>query len=214
MPIKIIIADDHRLFRQGIVNLLETKPEIEIIAQTNNGEETIEKVNELKPDVVIMDIGMPIINGIDATKVINEQHKNVSVIALSMHSDKHYVRGMLEAGAKGYLFKDCTIDELVDSINTVYAGKKYLSNKITEILINEYLDQEVKTVTSDPDLTEREFEILKQFAEGKSTKEIAESLFISVKTVGTHKQNMLNKLKLKSTTDLIKYALKKGIVTL
>ena len=214
MSIKILIADDHQLFREGLVNLLSDSSEIEIIAQAEDGKETIEKARKLNPDIVIMDIGMPVINGIEATGILQKELPDIKVIALTMHSDKHYVKGMLEAGACGYLFKNCTYDQLIEAINTVYAGKKYLSDIITEVIIQDYMGKEENIPNDDPDLTERESEILKLFAEGKQTREISELLFVSVKTVGTHKQHILEKLNLKTITDLIKYALKKGIISL
>ena len=214
MSIKILIADDHQLFREGLVNLLSDSSEIEIIAQAEDGKETIEKARKLNPDIVIMDIGMPVINGIEATGILQKELPDIKVIALTMHSDKHDVKGMLEAGACGYLFKNCTYDQLIEAINTVYAGKKYLSDIITEVIIQDYMGKEENIPNDDSKLTERESEILKLFAEGKQTREISELLFISVKTVGTHKQHILEKLELNTPTDLVKFALKKGIITL
>jgi len=214
MSIRIIIADDHRLFREGLVNLLSESKDIEIVAQAENGRDVIEKAKELIPNVVIMDIGMPIINGVEATKQLFKELPAIKVIALSMHSDKQYIKGMLEAGASGYLFKNCAYDELIEAIHTVNSGKKYLSDMITEIMIQDYLGKEESNPESNTELTERESEILKLIAEGVPTSEISELLFVSVKTIGTHKQHLLEKLNLKTSTDLIKYAIKKGIVSL
>ncbi len=211
MLIRILITDDHQLFREGIVNLLSASPEIEIIGQAENGQEAVEKAKRLLPDIVIMDLGMPIMNGVEATKILSQELPEVKVLALSMHSDRQYIKEVLEAGVYGYLFKNCTYDELIKAINTVYNGKKYLSDKITEVLIQDYLEKEED---NHPELSERESEILKLLAEGKSTREISEILFISVKTVGTHKQHILEKLNLRTTADLVKYAIKKGIVSL
>jgi two-component system response regulator NreC len=214
MPIRVIIADDHQLFREGLVNLLSESKNIEIVAEAENGKEAIIKARELNPDIVIMDIGMPVLNGVEATGKLLKESPDMKVIALSMHSDKQYIKGMLEAGASGYLFKNCTYNELIEAINTVFAGKKYLSDQITEIVIQDYLGKEEVTQNNDPELTERESEILKLIAEGKQTREISDLLFVSVKTIGTHKQHILEKLNLKTTTDLVKYAIKKGIITL
>lgn len=214
MSIRILIADDHQLFREGIANLLSASPKIEIVAQAKNGQEAIEKAKNLEPDIVIMDLSMPVINGVDATLILHKELPEIRVLVLSMHCDKHYIKEALEAGAYGYLCKDCTYDQLIEGINTVYQGEKYLSNKITEVLIRDYLSKEEKVRDNSPELSERESEILKLKAEGKSTREISDMLFISVKTVGTHKQHILEKLNLKSTADLIKYAIKKGIVGL
>ena len=214
MPIKIIIADDHRLFREGLVNLLSDAKDIEILAQAENGMDVIAKAKELNPDVIIMDIGMPVLNGVEATGKLLKELPGIKVIALSMHSDKQYIKGMLEAGASGYLFKNCAYDELIEAIHTVNAGKKYLSDRITEIMIQDYLGKEESMPETDSELTERESEILKLIAEGVSTSEISELLFVSVKTIGTHKQHILEKLNLKTSTDLVKYAIKKGIISL
>ena len=214
MPIKIIIADDHRLFREGLVNLLSDAKDIEILAQAENGMDVIAKAKELNPDVIIMDIGMPVLNGVEATGKLLKELPGIKVIALSMHSDKQYIKGMLEAGASGYLFKNCAYDELIEAIHTVNAGKIYLSDRITEIMIQDYLGKEESMPETDSELTERESEILKLIAEGVSTSEISELLFVSVKTIGTHKQHILEKLNLKTSTDLVKYAIKKGIISL
>lgn len=214
MPIRILIADDHQLFREGIVNLLSASPQIEVVAQAENGQEAIEKAKKLKPDIVIMDIGMPILNGVDATRILYEELAETRVMMLSMHSDKFYVKKALEAGAYGYLFKNCTYDQLIEAVNSVSRGKKYLSDKITEVLIEDYLSKEEDVSRDEQRLSERESEILKLMADGKSAKEISELLFISVKTVGTHKQHIFEKLNFKSTADLIKYAIKKGIIGL
>lgn len=214
MPIKILIADDHQLFREGLINLLSDSSEIEVIAQAEDGKETIIKARKFNPDIVIMDIGMPVMNGVEATEILKKELPNIKVIAISMHSDKHFIKGMLEAGASGYLLKSCTYDQLIESINAVYSGKKYLSDKITEVIIQDYLEKEEEIPNNDSKLSERESEILKLFAEGKTSREISELLFVSVKTVGTHKQHILEKLELKTTTDLVKYALKKGIISL
>ena len=214
MTIRILITDDHQLFREGIANLLAASPEIEIVGQAENGQQAIEKAKQLKPDIVIMDLSLPVINGVDATRILHKELPETKVLVLSMHADKNYIKEALEAGAFGYLFKDCTYDQLIEAINTVSQGKKYLSNKITEVLIHDYLNREEETPDNDQSLSERESEILRLIAEGKSTREIADLLFISVKTVGTHKQHLLEKLNLQSIAGLIKYAIRKGIVSI
>ncbi|MBT3241914.1 MAG: response regulator transcription factor [Bacteroidetes bacterium] len=213
MPIRIIIADDHQLFREGVVNLLSNAPNIDIVGQAENGKEAISLAARLKPDIIIMDIGMPEISGIDATRILKEQYPSVKVLALSMHADKHYIKGILEAGGWGYLLKNCTYNQLIEGITTVYNGKKYLDGDTTEVLIESYIKPDKEEI-GDPNLSDRENEILKLIAEGKSNREIADTLFISIKTVGTHKQHILEKLELSTTGDLIRYCLKKGIITL
>lgn len=213
MPIRILITDDHQLFREGIANLLSASPQIEIVGQAENGRQAIEKAMELKPDIVMMDLSLPLINGVEATRILQKELPQTKVLVLSMHAEKNYIKEALEAGASGYLFKDCTYDQLIEAIHTVHQGKKYLSGNITEVLIRDYLNKEAVPETK-AELSEREAEILKLIAEGKTTREIADMLFISVKTVGTHKQHILENLQLKTTADLIKYAIKKGIVSL
>ncbi len=214
MRIKVLIADDHQLFREGLANLLFSAENIEVIAQAKDGNEAIEKVKHFKPDVVLLDIAMPVLNGIEATKKIKALFPEIKTITVSMHSDKQYVKGALEAGADGYLLKNCTYRQLTDAIQSVYDGKKYLSQDITELVISGYLTPSATDTNEYSTLSEREKDIFLLFAEGKSTKEISDKLFISVKTVNTHKQNILDKLGLKSNADIVKYALKNGLIRL
>ena len=214
MKIKVIVADDHQLFREGLINLLKTDTSIEVIEQAENGEEAVNKVFELKPDVLLTDIAMPGMNGLEATRAIKEKMPNMKVVAVSMHSDKQYVKGMLEVGADGYLLKNCTHRQLTDAVHAVVNGKKFLGEDITEMVINGYLNSSNAVPDSFSHLSNREREIFMLLAEGRSTREIGEELFISVKTVGTHKQNILEKLGLKTNSDLVKYALKKGLIQL
>jgi two-component system, NarL family, response regulator NreC len=213
MKIKVLLADDHQLFREGIATLLFSAENIEVIAQAEDGTDALEKLKHCKPDVVLLDIAMPGMNGIEASKKIKRIYPEVKIITLSMHSDKQYVKGALEAGADGYLLKNCTYRQLTDAIQSVYEGKKYLSQDITEMVISGYLSPS-KSEESDFDkLSEREKEIFMLFAHGKTTREISEKLFISVKTVNTHKQNILEKLQLASSTELVKYALKNNLIS-
>ncbi len=214
MTIKVLIADDHQLFREGLVNLLSSAPDIEVIAEAEDGRDATEKTKKLKPDVVLIDIGMPHMNGIEATRVMKKDLPDLKIIAVSMHSDRQFVKGILEAGADGYLLKNCTYKQLIDAIQSVNSGKKYLSDDITEMIIKGYLDPSDTETESYTELSEREMEILKLYAEGKSTREISEKLFISVKTVGTHKQHILEKLGLKTNADIVKYAIKEGLIQL
>lgn len=212
MKIKVLIVDDHQLFREGIVTLLFSAENIEVIAQAEDGQDAIEKAKHYKPDVVLLDIAMPRMNGIDATKKLKSILPSIKIITLSMHSDKQYVKGVLEAGADGYLLKNCTYRQLTDAIDSVYHGKKYLSQDITEMVISGYLSPSGNTESEYEKLTDREKEIFLMFAEGKPTRVISDQLFISVKTVNTHKQNILDKLNLKSNTELVKYAIKNGLI--
>jgi len=214
MSIKILIADDHQLFREGLVTLLSDDADIEVIGQVEDGGQAVEVAKKLNPDVLIMDIGMPVINGIEATGILKNELPDLKVIGLTMHAEKNFIKGMLEAGAYGYLFKNCAYDELIHAINTVSTGNKYLSNEITDVLIHDYIGKQNDAEVVDPILSEREQEVLKLLAEGKSSTEIAELLFVSVKTIGTHKQHIYEKLNLNSTAGLVKYAIKKGIISL
>lgn len=212
MKIKVLIADDHRLFREGISNLLFSSDTIEVIGHAEDGADAFNKVKQMKPDVVLMDIAMPKMSGIEACKKIKGTFPEVKIISVSMHSDKQYVKGVLEAGADGYLLKNCTLRQLTDAIHSVQEGKKYLSPDITELIISGYLSPEDALTDDYNKLSEREKEIFLLLAEGKSAREIGEKLFISVKTVGTHKQNILDKLNLKTNADITKYALQKGLI--
>ncbi|MDD4144283.1 MAG: response regulator transcription factor [Prolixibacteraceae bacterium] len=214
MVIKVLIADDHQLFREGLVNLLSNVDDIEVIAQAKDGQETIDKARKLQPDVILIDIGMPVMNGIDATRILKEENRSLKIIAVSMHSDRQFVKGILEAGADGYLLKNCTYRQLIEAVHSVMSGKKYLSDEITGMIIQGYLEPSDYDKDGNEELSGRETEILKLYAEGKSTREISEKLFISVKTVGTHKQHILDKLKLNSNADIVKYALKRGWIHL
>lgn len=214
MPIKVLIADDHQLFREGLEHLISNNSDIEIIAQASNGREAVDLAREYKPNVVLMDVGMPEINGIEATKILKKSNPEIKIIALSMHSDKQYIKGMLEAGAAGYLLKNTTVHQAIEAINIVHQGKKYLSTDITEALINNYLGRDDQHFLDTSELTQREFEILKLYANGKETREIAKMLYLSVKTIGTHRQNILEKLNIKNTVGMVKFALKHEIIQL
>lgn len=214
MKIKVLVVDDHQLFREGIVTLLFSADNIEVVAQAEDGLDAIEKAKHYKPDVVLLDITMPRMNGIEATKKLKALMPGIKIVSLSMHSEKQYVKGVLEAGADGYLLKNCTYRQLTDAIQSVCDGKKYLSEDITGMVISGYLEPSSSEASEYERLSIREKEIFHLFAEGKSTREISELLFISVKTVNTHKQNILEKLELKSNTDLVKYALKNGLINL
>ncbi|HSO88940.1 MAG TPA: response regulator transcription factor [Draconibacterium sp.] len=214
MKIKVLVVDDHQLFREGIVTLLFSAENIEVVAQAEDGLDAIEKAKHYKPDVVLLDITMPRMNGIEATRKLKTQIPGIKIVSLSMHSEKQYVKGVLEAGADGYLLKNCTYRQLTDAIRSVYDGKKYLSEDITEMVINGYLAPSSSETSDFEKLSSREKEIFLLFTEGKSTREIGDLLFISVKTVNTHKQNILEKLGLKSNADIVKYGLKNGLINL
>lgn len=213
MEIKLLIADDHRLFRESLSNLFTNKS-LKVIGMASNGSEAIELAREKLPDVILMDIGMDGMDGITATRILKKDLPNVKIVGLSMHADKNYIKGMLEAGAHGYLLKSCSYAQLVDAINAVHQGNKYLTDDITRIVVDDIFLQKGTEKKPEDLLTEREKEVLKLYSEGFSTRNISEKLFISIKTVGTHKLHILKKLKLKSVGELIKFGIKKGLVNL
>ncbi|OPY69490.1 MAG: Transcriptional regulatory protein DegU [Syntrophorhabdaceae bacterium PtaU1.Bin034] len=215
MGIRIILADDHKIMREGLKALLEKQQDIEVVAEADNGLEVIRLTKKIKPDIVIMDIGMPELNGIEATRQIAADVPGVRVIALSMHSDKRFVIEMLKVGASGYLLKDSASEELTSAIRAVAANKPYLSPKITDVVIKDYLSTLSKTEPSAfTVLTAREREVLQLLSEGKTTKQIAFALNVSVKTIETHRQQMMEKLNLRSIAELTKYAIREGLTSL
>jgi len=208
-------ADDHIITRQGLRSLLETQSDIEVVAEAQDGRTAVRLTRQLSPDIVIMDVSMPDLNGIEATHQIVSDSENIKVIALSMHSDTLYVAEMLKSGASGYLLKDCAFDELIEAIRIVITGKTYLSPAISGVVVDDYLHRLSKSSASGADvLTDREKEVLQLMAEGKSTKQIALHLHISTKTVETHRRQIMNKLNLHSIAELTKYAIKKGLTSL
>lgn len=214
MGISIIIVDDHKIMRDGLRNILENESEIEIIGEADNGRDAVKLIIEKKPDIAIMDIGMPEMNGVEATRQIVREMPDVKIIGLSMHYDMQFVSGMLKAGAKGYLLKDCAGAELVSAIKTVSKDNTYICQDITNTLIDDYSKgQPIDYVGDDTVLTNRENEILQLLTEGKTTKQIAQDLFISVKTVEAHRTNIMHKLDIRNLPELTKYAIRKGITS-
>jgi DNA-binding NarL/FixJ family response regulator len=212
MNVKIIIADDHKIMRDGLRHLLEKKPGWTVIADARNGRETVRLAKKLQPDIIIMDISMEDLNGIEATRQIISLHHGIKVIALSMHADKRFVAGMFKAGASGYLLKDCAYDELIRAIQQVLSGRTYLCSMISGVVIRDYIHRLSK---SEPALLSlREKEILQLLAEGHTNKYIAGQLNISGKTVETHRQHIMEKLNIFTIAELTKYAVKEGITSL
>ncbi|MGD8984166.1 MAG: response regulator transcription factor [Desulfobacteraceae bacterium] len=215
MSVRIILAEDHRITREGLVNLLQERPDMEVVGEAENGREAVRLARELSPDLVIMDVTMPDLNGIDATRIITSGSNNTKVIALSMYSDKQFVQGMMQAGASGYLLKDCAFEELVSAIQAVIQGDTYLSPGIAGIVVQDYLNKLTTDRSSaDTVLTNREREVLQLIAEGNSTKEIAAHLTVSVKTVETHRRQIMEKLGIFSIAELTKYAIREGLTSL
>ncbi len=215
MTIRIMLADDHKMIRDGLRALLEKQRDLEVVAEAADGQAAVQTARKVSPDVLVLDIGMPELNGIEATRQIAKLPRKPKIIGLSMHADRRYVAQMLKAGAAGYILKDSAFEELVQAINTVMKGKVYLSPAIAGTVVDDY-----RRVAKDDDgsayalLTEREREVLQQIAEGASTKDIAASLSVSVKTIETHRRQIMEKLKLHSVAELTKYAIKEGLTDL
>ncbi|MBU2548200.1 MAG: response regulator transcription factor [Proteobacteria bacterium] len=214
MTVKIILTDDHKIVREGLRTLLENEPGMEVVGEAESGRIAVQLARKLKPDVVIMDVSMPDLNGIEATAQILHEHADIKIIALSMYSDKRFVSGILKAGASGYLLKDCAFEELVTAIRAAVAGQTFLSPGITGQVIHDYIRRLSESDDSSSLLTSREREVLQMLAEGKTTKQMAEQLNLSVKTVETHRRQIMDKLDLRSVAELTKYAIREGLTSL
>ncbi len=215
MPIKIVLADDHQIVRQGLRALLATESDIKVVAEADNGRSVLRLVKEFLPDLVIMDISMPDLNGIDATRQIIADYPTIKVIALSMHSDSLFVLNMLKAGASGYLLKDCALGELVKAIRSVLNQKTYLSPGISDVVIKDFISRNSSPGGSAvPLLTARERQVLQLMAAGKSTNQIAEALAVSTKTVESHRKQVMDKSGIHSVAELTKYAIRHGLTTI
>lgn len=215
MSTTILLADDHAILRQGIHSLLDKQPDLTVVGEAENGRMALELAQELQPDVIVMDISMPNLNGIEATHQISKTLPDIKIIALSIHSNRRFVHDMLKAGASGYILKECMFDELALAIQTVIKGNRYLSPRVTGVVIDDYINHISKTSDSLlATLTHREREVLQLLSEGKSTKKIASELHISTKTVEASRRHIMIKLDLYSVAELTKYAVREGLTTL
>jgi len=211
-PIRILLADDHQMFREGLRALFAKAPEMQVVAETADGREAARLALELRPDVVVMDVAMPELNGMEATRRIHGAEPEIRVVALSIHSDRRFVLEMLKAGASGYLLKDAAFEELILAVRTVAEGRCYLSSEITGVVVEKLVSGTPPELpTAAEALSGREREILQLLAEGFGTKEIAERLHISVKTVATHRHHIMQKTRVRSVAELTKYAIREGI---
>jgi len=213
--VRILLADDHTVMRAGLRALLERQPNLEVVGEAEDGRQTVELASLHVPDVVVMDIAMPNLNGVEATRRMVSKQPAISVVILSMYSDESYVMRALEAGARAYLLKDSAVTDLIRAIEAVSQGKSFFSPKISRILAEEYVRalRQKGAADSYELLTPREREILQLLAEGKTNKEVATSLNISVYTAETHRGNILQKLNLHSSAELVLYAVRKGIIS-
>lgn len=214
--IRVLLADDHTILREGIRSLLVTHPDITVVGEAKDGQEAIQKTLELNPDIVLMDISMPNVSGLEATRVIRQKCPNTRVLILTMHDSDEYIFQMLEAGASGYVLKGTASGDLVSAIQAVAEGQSFLYPSVAKKVVEEYLGRGTQPAERDKfdGLTEREVEVLRLVAEGKTNQEIADQLFLSVKTVQAHRAHIMEKLDLHDRVDLVKYALKKGLIKL
>lgn len=215
MSIRILIAEDHAIVREGLRSLIEKQPDMEIVSEAEDGRTAVEKVRELLPDIVIMDITMPNLNGVEATRQIINEFPQIKVIALSIHSNRRFVADMLGAGATGYVLKECLFDELVQAIKAVTAGESYLSSRITGVVVEDYVSR-LSNIVESPlaSLTGRERQVLQLIAEGKTTKQIALDLHVSTKTIEANRRQIMEKLSVHSIAELTKYAVREGLTPL
>jgi two-component system, NarL family, response regulator NreC len=215
MPIRILLADDHTVVRDGLRALLEKQPDMEVVGEAADGRDSIRLAEEQKPDVVFMDIAMPGMNGIEATRRIVTANPATAVVILSMHQDESYVLRALKAGAKGYLLKDSLRSDVIEAVRSVSQGRSFLTKKVSRILQEDYVRQLERRGLDDTYdlLTDREREVLQLIAEGRTNKEVAGLLMVSLTTVETHRTHILQKLGLHSVPELILYAVRKGIIS-
>jgi len=212
MSIRILLADDHKIVRDGVRSLIEKEPDMDVIAEAGDGRTAVRLAQELAPAVVVMDISMPDLNGMEAARQIADTAPDVRVLALSMYADRRFVSEMLRAGASGYLPKKCAFEELADAIRTVATGRIYLSPTISEVVVQDYVRHLADADAPAPSLlSAREREVLQLVAEGHSTKQIAVRLGVSAKTIETHRRRIMDKLSLHSVAELTKYAVREGL---
>ena len=213
MKLRIVVVDDHRLVREGLIARLKSLDDIEIVGEGQDGREAIELCNASHPDIVLMDIGMPVLNGIDATRLVRQECRGTKVVALSMHSEKRFVSEALRAGVSGYVLKDDAFDELAEAIHTVASGGVYLSPGVQEAIVSDYAGAAGSSMPH-AELTPREREVLQLIAEGMTTKQVAAQLNLNVKTIETHRRQVMDKIGADSVAGLVRYALREGITTL
>ncbi len=213
--IRIVLADDHTIMRSGLRAVLERHADFQVVGEAADGRQVIQCMDQNRPDVIVMDIAMPLLNGIEAARQITARHPQVAIVVLSMHSDEGYVLRALKAGARGYLLKDSAEGDLITAIRAVKDGKAYFSPAISRMLVDDYMRQLQQRGVEDSYelLTTREREILQLLAEGRSNKDIAKLLDLSLYTVETHRSNILEKLNLHSVPELMLYAIRKGVIS-
>lgn len=213
MKIRVLLADDHTILREGIRSLLEDEPDMEVVGEAEDGITVVKFAETLNPDVILMDLAMPLLNGLEATRQIRKNNPQAKILILTMHENEEYIRQVLAAGAMGYILKDAAARELLGAIRSVYKGEVVLSPAITRLIVSDYLRWgDLSTQDTSDGLTDRERQILQLIAEGYTNKQIAEILTISIKTVQAHRLNLMKKLDLHDRGELIKYAIQKKII--
>jgi DNA-binding NarL/FixJ family response regulator len=210
--VRILLADDHAMLRDGVRMVLESHPGFEVVGTADNGRDAVRLAEELRPDIAVLDVAMPEINGLEATRAIIESSPETSVVVLSMHEGEEYLREALRAGASGYVLKRAAAKELVGAINAVRRGESYLDPALTRTLISDYVRQVERSDDAPDSLTDRELEVLTLVAEGLTNRQIALQLNISIKTVQTHRANLMDKLNLHDRTELVRYAIRRGLI--
>ncbi|MCP4609870.1 MAG: response regulator transcription factor [Planctomycetes bacterium] len=214
MTVRVLMVDDHKIVRQGLCSLINNEADMEVVGEAGDGRMAIKLTHELKPDVIVMDVNMPGMDGIDATRRILNDISDVKIVALSMYPKKSFVVEMLKAGALGYILKDAAFDELVKAIKIVMTSKTYLCPKATNIIVDDYIQDPHGNSSVDTLLTSREIEILKLLANGKQSKEIALLLNLSVKTIDASRRHIMQKLNIESIAELVKYAIREGLASI
>jgi two-component system response regulator NreC len=210
--ITVLLAEDHTIVRQGLRSLLDNEPEIEVVGEAADGQEAIRKTEQLRPEVVVMDITMPVLNGLEATRQIKKLFPAVKVVVLTVHSTEEHIFQILRAGASGYVVKQGAVPELIQAIQAAFRGETYLSPSISRQVIDEYGRRAEATVNRYDRLTDREREVLQLIAEGRTSREMASRLHVTVKTVEAHRAHLMDKLGLHTIADLTRYALRKGMI--
>ncbi len=213
MKIRILLADDHTILREGIRSLIEDEPDMEVVGEAEDGLSVVKLADTLRPDLILMDLAMPLLNGLEATRQIRKNNPHAKILILTMHENEEYIRQVLAAGAMGYILKDAAARELLGAIRSIHKGEVVLSPAITRLIVTDYLRWgDLATQDSSDGLTDRERQILQMIAEGYTNKQIADILSISVKTVQAHRLNLMKKLDLHDRGELIKYAIQKKII--